>query len=400
MFEKFLSHDVQYLRSSEIRDLLKLTEGKNVISLAGGLPDPSTFPIEDIKRIAEDVISSKPEISLQYTPTPGITEFREQLVKLASLRGITGIDPTNTFATVGSQEALYMTFNLLVDPGDYVAVEKPTYLTALNVLRARRPNYVGVPLTPEGPDLDSFETSLRRLKAEGKRLKLFYVIPTAQNPGGTTMSLNDRKRLIELAEEYDFLIVEDDAYGFLVFEGDSPPPLKALDRSERVIYLGTFSKILSPGLRLGYVIASKEFINELELLKQNLDLHTPSLTQMIAAEAIKRGVIERQIPIIRKTYKEKRDVMLQAIEESFPKDAKWSRPVGGMFIFVWLSEKFDTVKLLEEAMRRGVAYVPGSSFFYDYSGRNTMRLNFSFPSKDELRRGVEILGKLLKEVSA
>jgi len=148
------------------------------------------------------------------------------------------------------------------------------------------------------------------------------------------------------------------------------------------------------------VIASKEFVNELELLKQNLDLHTPSLTQMIAAEAIKRGVIERQIPIIRKTYKEKRDVMLQAIEESFPKDAKWSRPVGGMFIFVWLSEKFDTVKLLEEAMRRGVAYVPGSSFFYDYSGRNTMRLNFSFPSKDELRRGVEILGKLLKEVSA
>ncbi|MGC9106020.1 MAG: PLP-dependent aminotransferase family protein [Thermoprotei archaeon] len=400
MFERFLSQDVQYLRSSEIRDLLKLTEGKNVISLAGGLPDPSTFPVEDIRKIAEDVISSKPQVSLQYTPTPGITEFRQQLVRLSNLRGITGIDYTNTFATVGSQEALYMVFNLLVDPGDYVAVEKPTYLTALNVLRVRRPNYVGVPLTPEGPDLDSFEKSLRSLKAEGKRLKLFYVIPTAQNPGGTTMKLEDRKRLIELAEEFDFLIVEDDAYGFLVFEGDSPPPLKALDRSERVIYLGTFSKILSPGLRLGWVVASREFINELELLKQNLDLHTPSLTQMIAAEAIKRGVIERQIPIIRKTYKEKRDVMLQTIEETFPKDARWSRPVGGMFVFVWLNEKIDTVKLLEEAMKRGVAYVPGSSFYYDYSGRNTMRLNFSFPKKEELRRGVEILGQLLREVSS
>ena len=397
MFEKFLSSDVRYLRSSEIRDLLKLTEGKNVISLAGGLPDPATFPFEDIAKIAYDVITSKPSVSLQYTPTPGITEFRQELVRLASLRGITGITYENTFATVGSQEALFMVFNLLVDPGDYVAVEKPTYLTALNVLRTRRPNYVGVPLTPQGPDLDSFEKSLRALRSEGKRLKLFYVIPTAQNPGGTTMTLDERKRLIELAEEFDFLIVEDDAYGFLVFEGDSPPPLKALDKTGRVIYLGTFSKILSPGLRLGYVIAEKEFINELELLKQNLDLHTPSLTQMIAAEAIRRGVIERQLPIIRSTYREKRDVMLQAIEESFPKEAQWSRPVGGMFVFVWLPEKVDAVKMLEEAMKRGVAYVPGSSFFYDYSGRNTMRLNFSFPTKEQIKRAIGILGQLIKE---
>jgi len=396
MFERFLSKDVQYLRSSEIRDLLKLTEGKNVISLAGGLPDPSTFPVEEIEKITQDILKEKPERALQYSTTSGLVEFRKELVNLSAKRGISGINENNIFVTVGSQEALFMIFNLLVDPGDTVIVEMPTYLAALNVLRTRKPNFIGVTVNEKGPNLDELEDKVKKSINDGKKPKLMYVIPTAQNPAGTTMSLDDRKRLMEIAEKYDFLIVEDDAYGFLVFEGESPAPLKALDKSGRVIYTGTFSKILAPGFRLGWVVADQEFIHEMELYKQNVDLHTPSFTQIIVTEAIRRGVIDRQIPKIRKLYKEKRDVMLNAIETYFPREARWTKPVGGMFVFSWLPEKIDTVKMLEEATKRGVAYVPGSSFYYDYSGRNTMRLNFSYPSKEELERGIKILGETIK----
>ncbi len=396
-WEKFLSKDTSLLKTSEIRDLLKLTEGKNVISFAGGLPDPSTFPVEDIKNIAEYVLANYASRALQYSATAGIQELRQQLVNLSSQRGISGINEDNVFVTVGSQEALFMLFNLLVDPGDHVFVETPTYLAALNILRARRPTFHGVPLTENGPDLDSMEAELRKLKSEGKTPKLLYIIPTAQNPGGTTLSLDGRKRVLELASQYDFLIVEDDAYGFLVFDGDSPPPIKALDKEGRVIYTGTFSKILAPGFRLGWIVADNDIIHEVELYKQNVDLHTPSFTQFIAAEAIRRNVIQNNLPRVRSLYRRKRDVMLQAIEEHFPNDAKWSKPVGGMFVFAWLSPKIDTLNLLSKALDRGVAYVPGSSFYYDYSGRNTMRINFSFPTEDQIRRGIEILGQLLRE---
>lgn len=395
MFERYLSKDTEMLRSSEIRDLLKLTEGKKVISLAGGLPDPSTFPAEEIEKITSDILKNSPERALQYSTTSGIVDFRKELVNLSARRGITGINENNIFVTVGSQEALFMIFNLLVDPGDTVIVEMPTYLAALNILRARKPNFIGVKVTEKGPDIDELERKVKESISNGKKPKLMYVIPTAQNPAGTTMSLEDRKRLLEIAEKYDFLVVEDDAYGFLVFEGESPAPIKALDKSGRVIYTGTFSKILAPGLRLGWIVASEEFIHELELYKQNVDLHTPTFTQMIAMEAIRRGVIDRHIPKIKETYRKKRDVMLSAIEKYFPKTTRWSRPVGGMFVFTWLPEKIDTVKMLNEAMKRGVAYVPGSSFYYDYSGRNTMRLNFSYPSPEELEQGIKILGQTI-----
>ena len=395
MFENFFSKDLANLRSSEIRDLLKWTEGKNIISLAGGLPDPQTFPKEEIKKIIDDVLTEKADIALQYGATPGVTEFRKELVNLARYRGITGIKESNVFVTVGSQEALFILFNIFVDPGDTVIVEMPTYLAALNPLRARKPNFIGVHLTENGPDLDELERKVKESINNGKKPKLMYVIPTAQNPGGTTMSLEDRKRLLEIAEKYDFLIIEDDAYGFLVFEGEAPPPLAALDKSNRVIYISTFSKILSPGIRLGWVAAHEEIISKIELYKQNVDLHTPTLTQLIAMEAIRRGVIQRQLPLIRRIYKEKRDVMLQALEKYFPKEAKWTKPVGGMFVFAWLPEKIDTTKMLEESIRRGVAYVPGASFYYDYSGKNTMRLNFSYPTKEQLEQGIKILGQTI-----
>ncbi|AHC51741.1 aminotransferase [Sulfolobus acidocaldarius SUSAZ] len=399
MFERFLSKDAALLKGSEIRDILKITEGKNVISLAGGLPAPDTFPVEEIKKITQDILDNDPEKGLQYTATAGISEFRRELVNLSNKRGITGINDRNVFATVGSQEALFMIFNLLVDPGDVVIVEMPSYLAALNILRSRKPNFIGVNVKENGLDLDELETKIKKSISEGKKPKLLYVIPTAQNPAGTTMNLSDRKRLLEIAENYDILVVEDDAYGFLVFDGDNPPSLKALDKSGRVIYTSTFSKILAPGFRLGWIVANEEFIKNVEMYKQNVDLHTPSFTQMIAMEAIKRGVIERQIPKIRQIYRHKRDVLLDAINKYFPKDAKWSKPVGGMFVFAWLDKKIDTTKMLEEAVKRGVAYVPGASFYYDYSGRNTMRLNFSYPTESELEKAIQILSSVIKSFS-
>ncbi|TRM83050.1 aminotransferase, partial [Sulfolobus sp. F3] len=255
MLEKFFSKETSYLRTSEIRDLLKLTEGRDVISLAGGLPDPQTFPVEEIKKIVNDILTNYYDRALQYSTTAGIFEFRKELVNLSRLRGISNISEKNIFVTVGSQEALFMLFNILVDPGDEVIVEAPTYLAALNVMRTRRPNFNSINVNDNGPDLDELEKKVREKVSDGKKIKLIYVIPTAQNPAGTTMNLDNRKRLLEIASKYDFLVVEDDAYGFLVFEGDSPPAIKALDKEGRVIYTGTFSKILTPGLRLGWVVA-------------------------------------------------------------------------------------------------------------------------------------------------
>ncbi|MEM1599608.1 MAG: PLP-dependent aminotransferase family protein [Sulfolobaceae archaeon] len=397
MFERFLSAETTFLKSSEIRDLLKLTEGRNVISLAGGLPDPQTFPVEEIKKIVEDVLTNYPDKALQYTATSGVTDFKKELVNLSRLRGITGINENNIFVTVGSQEALFMLFNILLDVGDEVIVEAPTYLAALNAMRFRRPHFISVTVTERGPDLDELEKKVKSVVNNGKRIKLMYVIPTAQNPAGTTMNIEDRKRVLEIASKYDFLILEDDAYGFLVFEGESPPPIKALDKEGRVIYTSTFSKILSPGLRLGWVVAHEDFIREMELYKQNVDLHTPSFSQYIAMEAIRRGVIQNNLPKIRRIYREKRDVMLSAIERYFPANSRWTKPVGGMFVFAWLPEKIDTTKMLQKALQAGVAYVPGASFYADYSGRNTMRINFSYPKKEELEEGIRRLGSVIRE---
>ncbi|MEM0015979.1 MAG: PLP-dependent aminotransferase family protein [Saccharolobus sp.] len=397
MFERFLSAETTFLKSSEIRDLLKLTEGRNVISLAGGLPDPQTFPVEEIKKIVEDVLTNYPDKALQYTATSGVTDFKKELVNLSRLRGITGINENNIFVTVGSQEALFMLFNILLDVGDEVVVEAPTYLAALNAMRVRRPHFISVTVTERGPDLDELEKKVKSVVNNGKRIKLMYVIPTAQNPAGTTMNTEDRKRVLEIASKYDFLVFEDDAYGFLVFEGESPPPIKALDKEGRVIYTSTFSKILSPGLRLGWVVAHEDFIREMELYKQNVDLHTPSFSQYIAMEAIRREVIQNNLPKIRRIYREKRDVMLSAIERYFPANSRWTKPVGGMFVFAWLPEKIDTTKMLQKALQKGVAYVPGASFYADYSGRNTMRINFSYPKKEELEEGIRRLGSVIRE---
>lgn len=396
MYAEFLSQETSKMKSSEIRDLLKLTEGKNVISLAGGLPDPATLPKEDIANITQDVLREYWKSALQYSPTAGVTEFRKVLADFSLLRGISGLSPDNLFVTTGSQEALYMISHLLLDPGDSVIVEAPTYLTAINAFKLRSPQFHGIPLESDGMNIEKLEDTLKKLKKENKKVKFIYTIPNAQNPGGVTMSFEKRKALIEIATQYDTLILEDDAYGHLIFEGENPPAVKSLDREGRVIYTSTMSKILAPGLRLGWVVAQEDFIREMELMKQDVDLHTSTFNQYIAMEAIKRGVIQNNLPKVKQIYRRKRDVMIESLNSNFPTSASWTKPIGGMFVFVTLDKKIDTMKMLDKSLASGVAYVPGSSFFHDGSGRNTMRLNYSFPSEEQISRGIEILGNVIK----
>ncbi len=395
----FLSKGMEKMRASDIRDALKLVEGKKIISFAGGLPDPETFPHNEVKEIVRMLEHSDFSSSFQYGATLGMRELRKELAKFVSKRGILNANEDNVLISAGSQEAIYILCFLLLDPGDDIIVEAPTYVAALNAMRLRNPVFHGIPIKNNGMDMDDLEKEIKEIEAVGRKVKFIYTVPSSQNPGGVTMSMDNRKRLLELAEEHNILIIEDDAYGFLAFDGNAPDAIKSLDTTGRVIYTSTFSKILAPGFRLGWVIASTEIISKMELMKQSIDLHSSTFTQRIALETLRRGVIERNMPKVRKLYKEKRDVMIKSIEEWFPKNVKYSVPDGGMFIFVWLDQKIDTRKLLQDAIKRGVAFVPGSGFYHDDSGNNTMRLNFSRPSTEEIRDGIKILGALIKEAT-
>ncbi len=396
-YTRFFSREVGKLRSSEIREILKLLEKRDVISLAGGLPDPSTFPREEIAEIARNVILEKGSVVLQYAPSLGVREFLDAVKRFMERHGVRVREEDEILATVGSQEALYLLAESLVDPGDLVIVERPTYLAAVQVFTKRGARFLTVDLDDEGMRTDVLEEKLKRLAAEGVKPKVAYLVPTCQNPTGVTMSLERRKHLLELASRYDFLVIEDDPYGLIRFEEGEVTPLKTLDGEGRVVYLGSMSKILSPGLRLGWAAGPAEVINVMERIKQHVNLHTSTLSQYIAARVLDAGIVERNLPRIREVYRRKRDAMLEALEEYFPRDAKWTRPIGGLFIFVWLPEGIDTRALLPKAVERGVAYVPGSEFYVDGGGENTMRLNYSYPSIDQIREGVRRLGELLRE---
>lgn len=394
--KSFIADRVALMESSEIREILELTEGKNVISLAGGLPDPKYFPTEELAEISSFIIKEYGSRALQYSVTRGLREFRKEIVNFMEKTGTPGERPYNIIVTSGSQQALNLLAQILVNPGDLVVVEKPTYLAAINVFKAVGASFEGIPIDDEGMRTDILEEKLKQLKAERKRVKVVYTVPTAQNPSGVSMSNERRAHLLELAEEYDFLIIEDDPYSHFMFEDVEFKRLRSMDKY-RVIYTSTFSKILAPGLRLGWVAAHPDIIDALETAKQNADLHTPTFNQLIATEAIRRGIVYNHIPRVREAYKKKRDVMLQALEEYMNGYARWTKPVGGLFIFVYLDESIDTKEMLPEALSAGVAYVPGSAFYIDGSGRNTMRLNFSYPSEEEIKVAIERLARVVKE---
>ncbi len=395
---ELLARRLSRIEASDIREILKLTEGRQVISLAGGLPDPRVFPREELAEITREIIEEKGEAALQYSPTRGVTAFLEVLRGFLSQRGVRVSEDDGLLVATGSQEALFLAGLALVNPGDIVVVEKPTYLAAVNVFRFFQARLVPVRLDEEGMDTVELERVLREAEERGERVKMVYTVPTAQNPSGVSMSMERRRHLMELASAYDLLVIEDDPYSYFMFEETDFTFLKTLDTEGRVLYLGTSSKILTPGLRLGWAVGPEPIIAAMETAKQTVDLHSSTLSQFIAMEAMKRGIVDRTARRAREIYREKRDAMLEEMEAHFPRGIRWTRPVGGFFSFVYLPEGMDAKEMLPEAVEKyQVAYVPGYSFYVDGTGRNTMRLSFSFPPVDVLREGVRRLARFLQD---
>lgn len=393
--EEFYSASARVMTRSLIRELLKLTRRGGIISFAGGLPDPATFPVQELKAITAHVLEHEGHLALQYGPTEGDARLRDELVKWMAKDGIR-CTRDQVLITIGSQQGLDVIGHVFLDPGDLVVVELPSYMAALQVFRAYRAEMVGVLQDDDGMRTDLLETTLSRLRKDGRRPKLIYVVPDFQNPSGVSMSSERRLRLLELAREYRTLVVEDNPYRELRFEGTAPPPLAALDQEGRVIYLSTFSKTLCPGLRIAWMMASEELIRQFVTAKQGMDLCCPSFTQAIAAEFCARGHIYTRVPDIVALYRRKRDVMLQALAREMPEGVTWTRPQGGLFLWVRLPEGMDTERLLPVAVEEeAVAYVVGAGFHADGGGRTAMRLNFSYPSEADIEEGIRRLARLV-----
>ena len=389
----------QRMGSSAIRELLKLTQIPGLISFAGGLPAPEVFPVDEFKEACDVVLSEVGPQSLQYSTTEGYYPLRELIARHSCRYGIQ-VDPDNIQITSGSQQALDLLGKLFINIGDRILLEAPTYLGALQAWNAYGPEYVTVPSDENGMQTESLENALRTGP------KFIYVLPNFQNPTGATLSLERRMQLIELADQYGVPIVEDDPYGQLRYEGDHLPPVVVLDDQYQkngdqnyhgnVIYLSTFSKTLAPGIRLAWIVAPKEVISKIVQGKQGADLHTSTFIQMVAYEVASGGFLDEHVRKIRKIYGERRDVMLSAMETHFPDGVTWTRPLGGMFLWVTLPEGLDATQLFDEAVKLQVAYVPGAPFFPVGGGENTMRLNFSNATPEMIQEGIARLGKVFQ----
>ena len=400
MYDEEFSEIAKALRASEIRELLKLTQQPEIISFAGGLPNPESFPVEDIKEIVKNLLQTEGAKILQYGSTEGVNGFRDTLAKMMKERcNVSGVKRENILITAGSQQALYLLAKIFVDPGDKVVIEAPTYIGILTAFQSFKPDYVAVEMDDNGMDTEILEEKLKKIKNEGGKPKLIYVIPTFQNPAGVTMSLDRRKHLLELADEYDVLVVEDNPYGELRYSGEPLPSLKSMDRNNSVIYLGTFSKILAPGFRLAWMIAHEEIIKKSVLAKQGIDLCTNTFGQYIANEYISKGYLNRHIPEIIALYKRKRDLMLRMMDEYFPDYVKWTKPDGGMFLWVTLPENMNAEKMFQKAIENKVAYVIGSAFYPKRDHKNTLRLNFTYSSDEQIEEGIKRLAKVIREFS-
>jgi len=399
VYERFLSDRLRLFRVSAVREAARLLETlklPRIVRFVAGNPGPEIYPYDVIAEIAKEVILEYKSRALLYGSTKGDREFIEALKNFMSRRGIRIGGDDDVIVVTGSQQALYLVSTLLLNSGDYVALENPTYVAAINAFRTAGPNMVGIPVDESGMKVDVLETTIKKLKSEGKNLKFVYSIPVASNPTGISMSLERKKYLLELASRYDFLIVEDDPYSYFTYEEVDTTSLKSLDREGRVIYFSTMSKIFAPAIRVGWILANSELIGHFERIKSVIDLHTPLISQLMAKIAIERGLVYEIISKAKELYRIKRDALLKALEENIP-GGRWVKPIGGLFVMVWLPEKINTDALLMEAIRAGVLYIPGRQFFVDESGTNTMRLNFSYPPLEDISYGVEVLGKLVRE---
>ena len=382
------------MRKSVIRELLKVTQDPEIISFAGGLPNPNSFPIKDLEGVIEHVMETHGKTALQYGTTQGLNELREILAERAYKDGmeVTADDVT---IVSGSQQALDTVGKVFLNPGDTALCGLPTYLGGINAFRAYESNLEGIPLDSEGMKMDVLEEKIKELQKEEITPKFIYVVPTFQNPAGVIMPEKRRKQLIDIANEYDLVIIEDDPYGKLRFDTPHIKPIKAYDDEGRVIYMSTFSKILAPGFRLAWTIASPELTRKMVICKQALDLCTNTFTQFIATEFMKRGSMDLHIMKICEMYKPKRDKMMAAMEKYFPEGYTCYKPKGGMFAWVTLPEGIDTETMFLDSIKEKVAYVHGKAFHVDGGGGRSMRLNFSYSSNDQIEEGMKRLGTVI-----
>jgi len=389
------------MTSSAMRDLMALTDRPEVISLAGGLPDTSTFPagefVEIMGRVAQQTARA-----LQYAPTEGLEACKEAVATVMGAEG-TPVDPEDLLITTGGQQVIDLVCKALIDPGDVIVAEGPTYPGAIPAFTAYQADVVQIPLDDDGMPIDLLEETLDRLEREGRRPKFIYTIPNFQNPGGVTMSLPRRRRLLQIARERELFVLEDNPYGVLRYEGDPLPSLFGLERAsgsganEFVIYLGTFSKVLSPGLRLGWAAAPHPVLAKLNTGKQGADLNSSTISQLFVAEYFASGAWPAYIATLKEHYRRRRDTMLDALAEHAPAEAHWTRPQGGLFIWATLPDWLDTTDLLARALSRNVAFVPGRAAFLNGQGGSSMRLNFSGVAEPEIREGVRRIGEVIAE---
>lgn len=380
-----------------MRDLMAITARPEVISLAGGLPDTSTFPpatfAAQMTRIAQESAAE----ALQYGPTEGFDETKSAIRMVMEAEGMSP-EPEDIIVTTGGQQALDLIAKTLVDPGDVVVCEAPTYPGAVPVFCSYEAETQQVPMDDEGMRVDELKELCDRLASEGRKPKFIYSVPSFQNPAGVTLSLERRRRLVELAREREILVVEDNPYGLLRYEGEPQPPLYQLDGGDYVIYVGTLSKILSPGIRIGWAVAPPPVMEKIALGKQATDLCTSTLSQYFALEYFGGGRWREYVDSLREIYRARRDAMLEALERHFPPQTAWTQPGGGLFVWATLPDYIDTSDLLAKALRENVAFVPGAAAYVDgHRGSNSMRLNFSASTEDEIREGVRRIGAVVSE---
>ena len=392
-YTKLYSEASTLMKSSAVRDLMSVVGRSDVISFGGGLPFTGGLPPEDINDVMRSVMEKGMAEAFQYGETEGRDELKRELAVIMGQEGIDA-DPEHVLVTTGSQQALDLLARILIDSGDDIIIEGPTYLGALAAFRPAGPRMTTMHLDTEGLPVADLERVLDEWR--GPAPKFVYVVPNFHNPAGVTMSAERRERLLAVAEERDLLIIEDNPYGLLRFEGKSVPPM-ASSGSRHVVYLGTLSKIVSPGIRVGWAYGPPPIIDRLATLKQGADLCSSALNQMFAEEYIRLGYWEKNLEVLKRVYLSRRNAMLNALEKNFPEGSRWTRPEGGLFIWVTLPEFLDTEKMLPLAINQKVAYVPGTAFYADGTGANQMRLNFSYANEELIAEGIKRLGKVIRK---
>jgi len=394
--EELFSERALASRPSEIRELLKLIDSPEIISLAGGMPDDRFFPIDRVVEASTYALREYGKKALQYGSTEGIKKLRVLLLDRMEREGVRGVELDNIIISTASQQGLSLVSQIFVNPGDTVIVEEPSYLGAIQACESMQAKFCTIALDQDGMKMDILEEKLQELQKENIRPKFVYTCPNFHNPAGVTMTLERRKQLIDLADKYNLLIVEDDPYGEIRFEGESIPSLLALGGKDRVIALRTFSKISFPGLRLGWIVAREDIMNKIVIAKQAADLCSPALTQYIAYEFISRGWMDEYLTVVRKEYPKKKNAMIAALEQYFPNGSSWTDPQGGLFVWVKTPDDIDTAAIFREAIAAKVAYVVGIAFYPHRDDNGHMRLNFSAVDPEHITEGVHRLGDLLK----